>query len=202
MIDIIKGVDLFDHVSEYDAVLIGTNTSCIMRNGIQRKVSLNYPYVYEANLKTNYGDIRKMGKILECKSEGQPTFILCFINNGLNTRPDVNPDFLSYESLEKCLGLVNVLYKGKHLASTLIGSTRFDGNGDVPKIMEIIGRTLKDVDLTIYDYEQKSRDEMVLDIMKRELAVKAVDREKYYKIVAERKEKWKKLKELNGHATI
>ena len=200
MIDYIYNVDLFDHVAEYDAILVATNTCYAMRHGIQRKISLNYPYVYDKNLKTKYGDSKKMGTILECASGGQPTFVLCFVNNGINTRPDIKADFLSYDSLENCLKLVNVLYKGKHLASTLLGSSRFDGNGDKDKIKEIIERCITDLDLTIYEYEQKSRDEMVKEVREKELAVKKTDKELYYKMVKERKEREKKLKELNGRA--
>ena len=159
MIKVIKDVDLFDHVSEYEAVLIGTNTYCTMSQGIQLKVMLNYHYAYEKNLETKYGDKNKLGTLLECKSEGEPTFCLCFITSGYNFRPDLSSDYLDYESLEKCLKLVNVLYKGKKIATTLLGSSRFDGNGDRKRIEEIFNSTIKDVDLTIYDYFQKSRAE-------------------------------------------
>ena len=126
------------------------------------------------------------------------TFILCYVNNGINTRPDVKADFLSYDSLENCLKIVNVLYKGKHLASTLLGSSKFDGNGDKEKIRNIITTSLTDVDLTIYDYEQKSRDEMWKEQYEKEMAVKKIDRVKYYEMVRDRKEKERKIKELNG----
>ena len=119
-------------------------------------------------------------------------------NNGINTRPDVKADFLSYDSLENCLKIVNVLYKGKHLASTLLGSSKFDGNGDKEKIRNIITTSLTDVDLTIYDYEQKSRDEMWKEQYEKEMAVKKIDRVKYYEMVRDRKEKERKIKELNG----
>ena len=79
MVNIIKDVDLFEHVDEYEAVLIGTGTYCTMSQGIQLKVMLNYHYVYEKNLNTKYGDKNKLGTVLECKSEGEPTFCLCFI---------------------------------------------------------------------------------------------------------------------------
>ena len=84
MIEIIKDVDLFDHVDEYDSVLIGTNTYCTMSQGIQLKVMLNYHFVFEKNLETKYGDPDKLGTIIECTSEGEPTFCLCFITNGYN----------------------------------------------------------------------------------------------------------------------
>jgi hypothetical protein len=198
MISIIKDVDLFDHVGEYEAVLIGTGTYCTMAQGIQLKVMLDYPYVYKKNLGTKYGDPEKLGTILECKSDGEPTFCLCFCYDG-NFRPDIKQDYLSYESLEKCLSLVNILYKGKSIACPLLGSSRFDGNGDRGKIMEIFERTLKDVNITVYDYFQKSRAEELKEIREKELAVKEVDREAYYRMVAERKKKANERFKKNGH---
>ena len=62
MINIIKDEDLINHVKEYDVTLVGTNTYCFMQNGFPHKVILDYPYVYNINLATKYGDIRKMLK--------------------------------------------------------------------------------------------------------------------------------------------
>jgi hypothetical protein len=199
MIKVIKDVDLFDHVNDYEAVLIGTNTYCTMSQGIQLKVMLNYHYAYEKNLETKYGDKNKLGTILECKSDGEPTFVLCFITSGYNFRPDLSSDYLSYESLEKCLKLINVLYKGKNIACTLLGSSRFDGNGDRDRIKEIFEKTTKDVNLTIYDYFQKSRAEEMKEVREKELEVKKIDREKYYQMVRERKNKADERFRKNGH---
>ena len=199
MINVIKDVDIYDHFSEYDVILIGTNLYCTMSQGIQLKVMLNYHYAFERNLETKYGDIDKLGTVLECKSEGEPTFCLCFITKGYNFRPDKEKDYLSYEALEKCLNLVNILYKGKNIACPLLGSSRFDGNGDKEKIYEIFNRTLKDVNVTIFDYFQKSRAEETKEVRERELAVKKVDREAYYKMVAERKKEADERFKKNGH---
>ena len=78
MINIVKDVDLYNHLNEYDLILIGTNIYHQMPHGIQLKVMLNYPYVYNKNLETKYGDMEKLGTILECSSEGEPTFCLCW----------------------------------------------------------------------------------------------------------------------------
>jgi len=199
MINIIKDVDLFNHFSEYDAVLIGTNTYCTMSQGIQLKVMLEYPYVYEKNLETKYADPEKLGTLLECKSEGEPTFCLCFITNSYNFRPDLNNVYISYESVEKCLKLVNILYRGKKVATTLLGASRFDGNGDKNKVMEIFNKTITDVDLTIYDYEQKSRAEEMKEWYTKEKEMKAIDKKKYYKMVSERKKKADERFKKNGH---
>lgn len=199
MIEIIKDVDLYDHLNEYDLILIGTNLYCTMSQGIQLKVMLNYPYVYNKNLETKYGDINKLGSILECKSEGEPTFCLCFITKGYNFRPDLEKDYLSYEALEKCLKLVNILYKDKRIACPFLGTSRFDGNGDREKILEIFNNCMTDVNLTIYDYYQKSREEEALEVLHKEYAVKAVDRKAYYEMVEERRRLAEERFKKNGH---
>jgi hypothetical protein len=199
MIKVIKDVDIYDHFSEYDAILIGTNLYCTMSQGVQLKVMLNYPYAFNKNLETKYGDINKLGTILECTSEGEPTFCLCFITKGYNFRPYAESDYLSYEALEKCLKLVNILYKGKNIACPLLGSSRFDGNGDKDKINEIFSKTLTDVDVTIFDYFQKSQAEEMKEVRERELAVKKVDRKAYYEMVAKRKKEANERYKKNGH---
>ena len=199
MINVIKDIDIYDHFNEYDAILIGTNVYCTMSQGIQLKVMLNYPYVYNKNLETKYGDVAKMGTILECVNDGEPTFCLCFITKGYNFRPDLESDYLSYESLEKCLKLVNICYRGKKIATTLLGSSRFDGNGNRERIYEIFGNCLTDVDCTIFDYFQKSRAEELKEVWSKELEVKKVDRKAFYKMVSERKKKAEERFRKNGH---
>jgi len=198
MIKIIKDEDLYNHVGEYDVVLVGTNNYCMMSQGIQLSIMLNYPYVYNKNLETKYGDPEKLGTILECKSEGEPTFCLCFICGG-NFRPDLQKDYLSYESLEKCLKLVNVLYKGKNVATTLLGCSRFDGNGSKEKVLEIFEKCITDVNLTIYDYYQKSRAEYLGEIRAKELEVKKKDPKAYYEMVGKRKREAEERYRKNGH---
>ena len=198
MIKVVKDIDLYNHVGEFDVVLIGTNNYHMMSNGLQLNVMLNYPYVYDRNLETKYGDPEKLGTVLECKSDGEPTFCLCFICSG-NFRPDLNKEYLSYESLEKCLGLVNILYKGKRVATTLLGASRFDGNGDRDRIMGIFNSTIKDVDLTIYDYHQKSRDEQVIEVHRKEVEVREKDRKAYYEMVRKRKKEAEERFKKNGH---
>jgi hypothetical protein len=170
-----------------------------MSQGIQLKVMLNYPYVFNKNLETKYGDIDKLGTILECTSENEPTFCLCFITKGYNFRPHAEKDYLSYEALEKALKLVNIKYKGKKIACSLLGSSRFDGNGNKEKILEIFNNTLTNVDCTIFDYFQKSRAEEMKEVRDRELAVKKVDRNAYYEMVRKRKEMAEERFKKNGH---
>ena len=199
MINIIKDVDLYDHFSEYDAILIGTNLYCTMSQGIQLKVMLNYPYVYNKNLETKYGDIDKLGTILECESDGEPTFCLCFITKGFNFRPDLESDYLSYEALENCLRFVNILYKGKNIACPLLGTSRFDGNGDRERIMEIFNKTLTDVNVTIFDYFQRSRAEEMKEWRDIEIETKKHNKEAYYELIRKRKKEAEERFKKNGH---
>jgi hypothetical protein len=159
---------------------------------------LNYPYVYNKNLETKYGDPEKLGTILECKSDGEPTFCLCFICTG-NFRPDLKKDYLSYESLEKCLRLINISYKGKKVATTLLGASPFDGNGDKDKVIEMFNEIITNVDLTIYDYQQKSRKESLYEMVEKEKAVKEKDRKAYYEMVRQRKKEAEERFRKNGH---
>lgn len=199
MITIIKDVDIYDHFNDYDVILVGTNLYGTMSQGVQLKVMLNYPYVYNRNLETKYGDKNKLGTILECKEENEPTFCLCFITEGFNFRPDLQKDYLSYEALENCLKLINIKYKGKKVACSLLGSSRFDGNGDRDRIYDIFNKFTNDIDLTIFDYFQKSRYEELKEIRDKELAVKQVDRDEYYKMVAKRKKEAEERYKRNGH---
>ena len=199
MINVIKDEDIYWHFSEYDIILIGTNIYCTMSQGIQLKIMLNYPYVYNKNLETKYGDVDKMGTILECKSKNEPTFCLCFIVKGYNFRPDLEKDYLSYDALENALKLVNIKYKGKKIACPLLGSSRFDGNGDKEKILNIFKKALTDVECTVFDYFQKSRAEEMKEVRDRELAVKKDNRKAYYEMVRKRKEEAEERFKKNGH---
>ena len=199
MINIIKDIDLFDNVKDYDIVLVGTNIYCNLSQGFQRKVMLNYPYVQEMNMSTKYADKKKLGTILECKNEENPTFLLLYITEG-NFRPDLKKDTLSYESLEKCIKLINILYKGMNIACPFLGSSRFDGNGDKDKILKIIENNSKNVNITIFDYEQKSRAEELKETREKELKLKAENADAYYEAVKKRKEEAEERYKNNGHA--
>lgn len=197
--DIIQNINLFNDIDKYDVILIGTNIYNTLSQGFQRDIMLHYPFVHETNLRTNYGDRRKLGTIKECNT-GQPLFSLCFITKSMNFRPDIEKDYLDYDALERCLKLACVLYKGKKIATTLIGGSRFDGNGDKDKILTIIKNTCKDIDITIYDYYQLSKQEKKKLEYKEEQLLKKTDYKKYREVVSERKKRENKIKSLNGHS--
>ena len=200
MINIIENEDIMNHIGEYDVILIGTNVYCTLSQGVQREISLNYPYVRTSNFSTKYGDISKMGTILECIEENEPLIVLLYICRGYPCKKVNGDDYLSYESLEKCLQLINIKYKDLNIACPLLGCSRFDGNGNKEKVLEIFERTLTNVNITIYDYFQQSRNEKQIATRKKELEVKARDYQAYYEMVKKRKEEAEKRFLRNGHA--
>ena len=151
MFEIIKNVDLIYHVKEYDVVLIGTSIKNSLGDGFQHKVGRSFPYVIEANNKTRYNDKSKLGTVNVVGEN--PVFCLCYIHCG-RYRHDLYPDVVSYEALEKCLDLINWNFKGKRIASTIIGGNEFEGGGNPERCLEIMRNTLKDCDVSVYDYKQ------------------------------------------------
>lgn len=159
MVDIVIDENPIRHVTEYDAVLIGTNCYQVMRNGFQAEVVKQYPYVKDCNYQTKYGDPDKLGTILECKEKDKPLFILMYVTFGYNFKGN-NEDFFNYDAFGNCLRLINILYKGSDIATTMVGCTEFDGNADKQRILDIINKEVRDFNLTIYDYHQLSHGEL------------------------------------------
>lgn len=190
MVTYIKDVDLFPEIEKYDVVLIGTNIYNILGNGIQRKIRKKYPVVHNANIKTKYADKNKLGTVLTVDIGGT-LIVLCYITGYPNARPDLKTDYLDYDALKKCMEYVNKVFKDKKVATTLIGGSRFDGNGDKNKIISILEQSCSDINLTVYDFFQMSRDEenkaQWLEIQK----YKETDHELYLKLSKERKKNWK-----------
>lgn len=199
MFKIKENIDLFNEINNYDVIIVGTNTYGMMSQGFQRDVMINYPYVQEKNLTTKYGDKSKIGTILECKDNGNPLFCIAYICIGYNFHPKTKSDYLEYDGLENCLKLINIKYSGKKIATTLIGGSKFDGNGDKDKILDIISKNCDNIDLTIYDYEQKSLKEKLKEFYVKEMSLKGVDENERRKIVTERKKQAENRKKYNGH---
>lgn len=200
MIKIIKNEDIMGHINDYDIILIGTNVYCTLSQGVQREIALNYPYVRNMNFETKYGDESKMGTILECSVNDEPIISLLYICRGYPCKKVNGDDYLSYESLEKCLKLINVKYKGLNIACPFLGCSRFDGNGNKEKVLNIMNNTLSDVNVTIYDYFQMSREEKQISTLKKEMEVKSKDYNAYRAMVRQRKEEAEKRFLKNGFA--
>lgn len=198
-----KDIDLINEVDQYDVLLVGTNVYGRLTNGWQLDAKLKYPLIHLKNMNTKYGDVKKMGSILQVKEQNCPVICLCYITKGYNFRPDIENDYLSYAALESCLYSINILFKGKKVACPILGSSKFDGNGDKQKIIDLFEVTLNDVDLTLYDYMQTSAEERKMDMIRQIMEAKKIwkeqkDRKPYFNLVKKRKEYEKRLKEINN----
>lgn len=106
----------------------------------------------ESVKKTPYADVRKLGTVIVIN--GSPIFCVGFIHQG-GYRKDLKPDFLNYDALANVLTLVDENFSGKKIATTLVGASQFDGNGDKDKILDIFNGLSKKNEYFIYDYEQR-----------------------------------------------
>lgn len=184
MLEYIKDIDLIKDIEKYDVILVGTNTYQVMGNGFQRKIRMHYPVTYEENLKTKYGDKSKLGSILRVNTK--PIICLCFITHYYNARPDLMPDYLDYEALESCLSIANSQFRGLRVATTFIGCSKFDGNGDRDRVKSILEKHSGNINLFIYDYVQIKRN-IEQKLMLIEIFVKSdYDRETKLKMYYER----------------
>lgn len=149
--NVVKDKDLIWDTDKYDVILVGTSIYNLLTQGFQSKMRLKYPEILDANNSTPYADKRKYGKRVTV--DGNPIISLMYICG----YPHSKRDYLNYEALEHCLSTANAEFKGKNVATTLLGTSLFDGNGDREKCMEIIESTTKDLNLTVYDFPQYNR---------------------------------------------
>lgn len=177
MINIIKDRDPIWDTDEYDVVLVGTSIYNMLTNGFQSKIKYKYPDMEWFNNQTDYGSKRKLGTRLtyyDCN----PIISLLYIANYPNSRRV----FVDYDALEQCLATANADFKGKHVMTTLLGCSPFDGNGERDRVMEIMQRTTTNLALDVYDYKQLSK--MKERSMKLN-ELKAINKDEYKRVFKE-----------------
>ena len=189
MIDIVTDRDLILDTEKYDVILLGTSVYCMLTAGIQSKMRFKYPFIEEENNKTAYGDMRKLGKRLTLTTATKPIISLMYICG----YPRSNRITIDYDSLEKCLLSANSEFSGMNVASTIIGTSKFDGNGSKEKCLDIIEKTTPNINLTLYDYKQKSRREEINEYKKYIYSFKKQDKEKYKYLLGTEESELKKL---------
>ena len=176
MLKIIKDKDPIWDTDKFDVILIGTSIYNQLNGGFQSKMKYKYPMVDEKNRETKYADFSKLGTRITINDT--PIISLMYICG----YPRPNIDTVDYDSLTKCLLTANAEFRGKKIMATIIGSSQFDGNGDKDKCLKIIKDSTKDLDITLYDYEQKKR---IDEIREQKMYLKSLqytDIEKYNKL--------------------
>lgn len=176
MLKIVKDKDPIWETDNFDVILIGTSIYNQLNGGFQSKIKYKYPIVDEKNRETKYADFSKLGTRITINDT--PIISLMYICG----YPRPNIDTVDYDSLTKCLLTANAEFRGKKIMATIIGSSQFDGNGDKDKCLKIIKDSTKDLDITLYDYEQKKR---IDEIREQKMYLKSLqytDIEKYNKL--------------------
>ena len=187
MINIIKDKDPIFYTNEYDVILVGTSIYCMLTNGFQNKIKNKFPIADELNDKTNYGDLRKLGKRLTI--ENKPIISLMYICK----YPNKSRVTVDYNALENAIATANSEFNGKKVLCTIAGSSIYDGNGDKDKIMDIIKNNSDKLDLTIFDYIQKDKNKEIQEVYKKIAELKKTDRPKSDELWANKDTVLKKL---------
>lgn len=142
---------LIEDIFDYDLIIVGTGIHNALGNGFQYDVKINFPQVEQTIKQTPYADARKLGSVTVVNEN--PIFCVGFIHKG-GYRKDLNPDYLDYKALEDVLNLIDSNFENKKIATTLLGCSQYDGNGNKEKVLEIFNK-LSNNDFFIYDYEQR-----------------------------------------------
>lgn len=152
MVHVVSDIDAISETDKYDVVLVGTSVYGMLTNGFQRDIRNKYPYVHIENIKQPYADQRRLGTRLTITKEGNPTISLLYVCKF----PMSNMEFLDKDALRHTLATADAEFRGKNVMTTVIGSSRFDGNCDKEEMLKIITETVKKMNLYVYDYEQKT----------------------------------------------
>ena len=148
----VKDKFLIEDIKKYTIVLVPMSANNSMNSGFAYEIGLNFPPIREKVQTTPYGDRRKFGTVSVFKDEGI-TFCICFMHTGGQSK---QAEYVKYDSLADCLDLINIDFKGKTVASPILGSTKYDGRGDKEKIINIFKEHCTDIDLILYDYEERN----------------------------------------------
>ena len=154
--------ELFPKIKDYDVILFGMGLNHSFNQGFLYELALNFPNIkMHENIGTGYGDRRKYGTIFSIVSHDSEAdgkiFCACYMNDGGYNRKNGDLDCVKYDSLEKCLIAVRERFRGfsSKIAAPIIGASYYDGAGDKEKILSIFKKVFTDVDIDLYDYEQK-----------------------------------------------
>lgn len=151
-INVVHEIPLIEEIFNYDLIIIGTGIHNALGNGFQHDMKINFPIIEEVVKKTKYADPRKLGTVSVINMK--PIVCVGYIHKG-GYRSDLKTDFLDYDALKSILELIDKNFEGKKIATTLIGCSKYDGNGDKTRVFSLF-ETLSDKnEYFIYDYEQR-----------------------------------------------
>lgn len=183
LIKIIKKKNLINDIFHYDVILFPMGINNSMGKGFVYELGLNFPEIKETENEMGYGDIRKLGNIHENRVDGR-IFTACYIHSGGYNKNE-DGSYLNIDALKKCLKEINDVYKGKKIASIILGGNTFDGNYSKKKVIDLFKEICKDCDIALYENGESS---YILDRFKeiaevrRRFKDKDISRDEYLKI--------------------
>ena len=142
--------DIIDGKADVALYSLGINNA--LNRGLVRELSVNFPQLSSDVNSTGYCDKRKYGTCVFTKY-GCVTISGLFIHNG-GYRRDSDGVFVNYDALKMALKTLDGMYTGKRVHSYLLGTDKFDGNGDRDMVYGIFSETCKRNDYQIYDMPQ------------------------------------------------
>lgn len=146
MLKYIKG-DLIKDSSKFEVVGHQCNCFWSFGAGIAPQIKKAFPEAYQVDLKTPYGDKKKLGTI--AFTEKTTSIVVNLYGQFKYTRTEVDTD---YDALSNCLKEVKKNFSGKKIAFPLIGAGLAAGNWEV--ISSIIQKELEGEDVTIIVWEK------------------------------------------------
>lgn len=123
--------DLINDIYNYDVIVLWMDINNSMNKGILKYIDVNFPEIKQREIKSGYGDLRKLGKINEIKTKNM-TFCICYVYK--NNQVSIN-------LLEQCSQLIQIRYKDKKIAMVSIINE------------ELMEKIFKNNDITVYNKE-------------------------------------------------
>ena len=142
----IKG-DLVRDRHNFDVIAHQCNCFLSFGAGIAKQIKEQIPEAYAIDLKTQYGDLKKLGTISHTL-ESVPTVVNMY-GQYKYSRTEVDTN---YEALRKCMVLLKEQFKGKKIGFPLIGAGLAAGDWKV--IENIILEELEGEDVTVVVWEK------------------------------------------------
>lgn len=133
---------------EFNAIAHGCNCFCTMGGGIALQIKKNFPKAYRADLKTEKGDLSKLGTFTSAYVE---KYDLDVINLYTQYRYGGKGTYVNYYAVEDCMRNINARYKGCKIGFPKIGCGL--AGGDWKIIRKIMVRELTDIKPVMVIYE-------------------------------------------------
>ena len=146
MIEYVKG-DLIK--SDCDIIIHGCNCFNTMGAGLAKEIRDRMPEVWEADQKTQKGDIRKLGNFSGFKYPDDGLIVFnCYTQFRYGRNHEDGDEMpVDYEAIALCLRKINHLLPGKSIGVPLIGCGL--AGGDWTIVEKIVETELKDMVVTI-----------------------------------------------------